>query len=98
MYVFQHELPAFQDGQDGIHIPLDGLGEEADTSSSETSADGTMLTVTEGCNVRAEANSDSEIIGGLDEGDQVQKMGQEGDWIQIEYDGQTGYVYSGLLQ
>ena len=53
---------------------LDGLGEEADTSSSETSADGTMLTVTEGCNVRAEANSDSEIIGGLDEGDQVQKM------------------------
>ena len=64
----------------------------------ETSADGTMLTVTEGCNVRAEANSDSEIIGGLDEGDQVQKMGQEGDWIQIEYDGQTGYVYSGLLQ
>ena len=27
---------------------LDGLGEEADTSSSETSADGTMLTVTEG--------------------------------------------------
>ena len=77
---------------------LDGLGEEADTSSSETSADGTMLTVTEGCNVRAEANSDSEIIGGLDEGDQVQKMGQEGDWIQIEYDGQTGYVYSGLLQ
>ena len=56
------------------------------------------MTVTEGCNVRAEANSDSEIIGGLDEGDQVQKMGQEGDWIQIEYDGQTGYVYSGLLQ
>ena len=29
---------------------------------------------------------------------QVQVLGQEGDWIQIEYDGQTGYVYSGLLQ
>ena len=52
---------------------LDGLGEEADTSSSETSADGTMLTVTEGCNVRAEANSDSEIIGGLDEGIRFRK-------------------------
>ena len=38
------------------------------------------------------------IIGGLDEGDQVQVLGQEGDWVQIEYDGQTGYVYSGLLQ
>ena len=57
-----------------------------------------MLTVTEGCNVRAEASSDSDIIGGLDAGDQVVKVGQEGDWIQIDYDGETGYVYSGLLQ
>lgn len=56
------------------------------------------MTVTEGCNVRAEANSDSDIIGGLDEGTEVTKTGQEGDWIQIDYEGQTGYVYSGLLQ
>ena len=35
---------------------------------------------------------------GLDTGDQVVKVGQEGDWIQIDYDGETGYVYSGLLQ
>ena len=76
---------------------LNGLGEEVDTSSG-TSADGTTLTVTEGCNVRAEASSDSDIIGGLDTGDQVVKVGQEGDWIQIDYDGETGYVYSGLLQ
>lgn len=49
--------------------------------------------------MRSAANSDEDnIIGGLDEGDQVQVLGQEGDWIQIEYDGQTGYVYSGLLQ
>ncbi len=57
-----------------------------------------MLQLQKGCNVRAEANSDSEIIGGLDEGDSGSKTGQEGDWIQIEYEGQTGYVYSGLLQ
>ena len=49
-------------------------------------------------NVRAEASSDSDIIGGLDAGDQVVKVAQEGDWIQIDYDGETGYVYSGLLQ
>ena len=40
------------------------------------------MTVTEGCNVRAEASDESEIIGGLDEGTQVEKTGQEGDWIQ----------------
>ena len=57
------------------------------------------MTVTEGCNVRSEADGyDDNIIGGLDEGDVVQVLGKEGDWIQIEYDGQTGYVYSGLLQ
>ena len=56
------------------------------------------MTVTEGCNVRAEADGDADIIGGLDEGTEVEKLGQEGDWIQIEYEGQTGYVYSGLLE
>ena len=29
---------------------------------------------------------------------EVEKKGQEGDWIQVDYDGQTGYVYSGLLE
>ena len=72
---------------------LNGLGEEVD---STTQQDGTTMTVAEGCNVRSAANSDEDnIIGGLDE---VQGLGQEGDWVQIEYDGQTGYVYSGLLQ
>ena len=75
---------------------LNGLGEEVD---STTQQDGTTMTVAEGCNVRSAANSDEDnIIGGLDEGDEVQVLGQEGDWVQIEYDGQTGYVYSGLLQ
>ena len=75
---------------------LNGLGEEVD---STTQQDGTTMTVAEGCNVRSAANSDEDnIIGGLDEGNEVQVLGQEGDWVQIEYDGQTGYVYSGLLQ
>ena len=57
-----------------------------------------MLTVTEGCNVRAGAGTDSEVIGGLDAGTQVEKRGEEGEWIQIDYDGQTGYVHNSLLE
>ncbi len=75
---------------------LDGLGEDA--SSSGAAAGGTMLTVTEGCNVRAGAGTDSEVIGGLDAGTQVEKRGEEGEWIQIDYDGQTGYVHNSLLE
>ena len=48
--------------------------------------------------VRASADSEGEVIGGFSAGTEVEKKGQEGDWIQVDYDGQTGYVYSGLLE
>lgn len=75
---------------------LSGLGDESNgASNAET---GTMLTVTEGCNVRAEASSDGDIIGGYDAGMEVEKLGQDGEWVQIEYEGQTGYIHSSLLE
>ncbi len=75
---------------------LEGLGEDA--SSSTAAENGTMLKSTGNSNVREEPDSEAEIIGSLDEGQEVEKLGQEGDWIQIEYEGQTGYVYSSLLE
>ena len=57
-----------------------------------------MLTVTEDCNVRASADPEGEVIGGFSAGTEVEKKGQEGDWIQVDYDGQTGYVHSSLLE
>lgn len=92
----QAEYDAAQKNDPDLAEFLNGLGEDA--SASGNAENGTVLTVTEGCNVRAEADGDADIIGGLDEGTEVEKLGQEGDWIQIEYEGQTGYVYSGLLE
>ena len=92
----QAEYDAAQKNDPGLAEFLNGLGEDASVSGS--AENGAVLTVTEGCNVRAGADDESEIIGGLDEGTEVEKLGQEGDWIQIEYEGQTGYVYSGLLE
>ncbi len=74
---------------------LSGLGEESD--SSEAAAEGTILTANDNSNVRAGASEDAEIIGGLAPGDEVEKKGEEGEWVQIEYEGQTGYVHSSLL-
>ena len=76
---------------------LDGLGEDA-TTASDTAATGTTLVVTEDCNVRAQASSDGEIIGGLSAGTEVEKKGEDGDWIQIDYDGTEAYVNSSLLK
>ena len=73
---------------------LQGLGDDASASAEA----GETLTVTEDCNVRASADSEGEVIGGLSAGTEVEKKGQEGDWVQVDYDGQTGYIYSGLLE
>ena len=94
----QTEYEQAQESDSALAQFLSGLGDEVDSSSASTSDDGTTLTVTEECNVRAQASSDADIIGGLDAGDEVVKQGQDGEWIQIEYEGETGYVHSSLLE
>ncbi len=88
------DYDAAQENDSALAEFLRGLGDDA-SASAET---GTMLTVTEDCNVRASADSEGEVIGGFSAGTEVEKKGQEGDWIQVDYDGQTGYIYSGLLE
>ncbi|MGN8631241.1 SH3 domain-containing protein [Blautia sp. HCP3S3_G3] len=75
---------------------LEGLGE--DGQSSSVSENGTKLTVIEECNVRESADSEAEIIDVLSAGTEVEKTGQEGEWIQISYDGISGYVHNSLLE
>lgn len=59
---------------------------------------GTELTIATKCNVRAAADITSAKLGTLAEGTKVVKQGAEGDWVQIEYEGQTGYVRYDLFQ
>lgn len=76
---------------------LEQLGEE--TNTALMADDGDMLTAAEDCNVRADANTSSEILGRLQTGDQVKKLENAGDsWIKVEYNGQEAYIYSDLLQ
>ena len=58
---------------------------------------GSMITVKSNCNVRKEASTDSDKLGELVGGQEVKKTGQEGDWIQIEFNGQIGYVRGDLF-
>ena len=57
-----------------------------------------MFTASDACNVRATADIEAEVLGVISAGTQVESKGVEGDWTQIEYEGQTGYVYSSLLE
>lgn len=76
---------------------LEQLGEE--TNTALMADDGDMLTAAEDCNVRADANTSSQILGRLQAGDQVKKLENAGDsWIKVEYNGQEAYIHSDLLQ
>ncbi len=48
-------------------------------------------------NIRSAASKSSDSLGKAAQGDTFTKTGQEGDWIQIEYNGGVGYIRSDLL-
>ena len=54
---------------------------------------GHMITCTSPVNVRDAASSQSRVIGELAKGDQVEKLGEDGGWVKICYQGQEAWVY-----
>ena len=54
---------------------------------------GHMITCTSPVNVRDAASSQSRVIGELAKGDQVEKLGEDGVWVKIRYQGQEAWVY-----
>ena len=54
---------------------------------------GHMITCTSPVNVRDAASSQSRVIGELAKGDQVEKLGEDGCWVKIRYQGQEAWVY-----
>lgn len=86
-----------QNTDDALKQFLQGLGDDTDSQTQTDSDSGTMMTATTTCNVRAAASTDAELIGTLYTGEQAEKTGEEGEWIQISYGGQVGYVHKDLL-
>ena len=54
---------------------------------------GHMITCTSPVNVRDAASSQSRVIGELAKGDQVEKLGEDGGWVKIRYQGQEAWAY-----
>lgn len=74
-------------------VPEDGTDGQSPTPSAEG-----MMTAVDDCNVRAAAQSGSQIVTVVPAGEQVTRLGEENGWIQIEYGGIVGYVYRDLLR
>jgi hypothetical protein len=102
--LIQETEDAYQEAQETdpeLKTYLENLGKETTPTPAPTEAEsdsgeneGEYVTASDYVYVRSGPGGDSQIIGGLDIGDQVKKLGEDGFWVMIEYEGQTGYVYS----
>lgn len=93
----QELLAAKQKAYDeALDTYLSELGVEG--SAAMEAAVGDVIKVKSNCNVRAQASADAEKIGELVGGQEVTKTGEDGDWIQIDFEGKEGYVRGDLFQ
>lgn len=76
---------------------LDNLGKESSQATASTTGEtsnATMVTASDAANIRSAPSGDSEKLGVLQAGEQLEKTGEDGLWVQVNYNGQTGYIYS----
>jgi hypothetical protein len=70
---------------------------EATSESSETTDTGKVKTK-DICKVRKGPGTDYEVLGMVTAGVKLKKLGTEGDWTKVEFQGSTGYIKSSLLK
>lgn len=68
------------------------------TSEAAKAEIGATITLAKNCNVRKGPGTNYDAIGSLKAGAQLVKKGSDGDWIQIDLNGQTGYIRSDMFQ
>ena len=68
------------------------FGDEA-VKLAESVVEKTAVSKTSALRVRREKNTDSDILSLLAEGDRIEAVAEEGEWVKVEFsDGDTGYV------
>lgn len=72
---------------------LDILRDSTISTALVIAADGDRIRALDNVNIRQTPDAHGTLIGALEAGDIVVKEGRDGDWIIINYEGQTAYVY-----
>ncbi|UAL46293.1 SH3 domain-containing protein [Sutcliffiella horikoshii] len=66
---------------------------EPTESTEETEGQSATIT-TDGLNIRSEPSTQSEVLGSLSSGQQVEVLAIRGEWLNISYDGTVGWIHS----
>ncbi len=72
--------------------------ETGDEIESQGEVAGQICVTADTLTVRTDASQDAEALGLVDEGDIFEVISRNGEWIQIDYQGQTGYVNAEFVQ
>ena len=67
-------------------------------SADSSSKDSGYVKTKDICNVRKTASTDGELLGKVDAGVKLKKLGTKGDWTKVKFQGETGYIKSDLLK
>lgn len=93
----QTQYQAAQESDEKLRQFEEELGKAENTATQ--AADGATLTAKQECNIREGASTDAKKIGEVPQGGQVKKLGNADDgWINVEYNGLSGYIRGDLLQ
>ena len=76
---------------------LDTLGQGSSSGGSSQVQESVKMRTNSDCNVRSSASTEGDVLGIYYEGSEVTVLGTEGDWTKVNYNGQTGYIFSTLL-
>ena len=80
----------------GVLWLLETEGETEEETETETAQ--IEMVAIDACNIRAEANTDAAILGSLDVGEKIMKLGEaDNGWTQVDLNGETAYVKSDYL-
>lgn len=91
------EEPSEQPEESSENSENSGSESDANDGSSNQNSVFTVRTK-DVCNIRAEASSDSELIGQVGAGVDLLAVGTEGNWTKIQFSGGKGYIRSDLLE
>lgn len=88
------EMPA--EGTDVAVESTEAVEEEPTVEEPEAVEQETVYTTAK-VNVREEANTSSSKLGTVAEGTAITRIGTEGDWSKVDYEGTTGYIKTEFL-
>lgn len=76
----------------------DSKKEDKEDKKEEADDEPEMVKTLDICNVRKKPSTDAELLGRVDIGVKLEKLGTKGEWTKVKFQGKTGYIKSDLLK